>query len=203
MFLTSIYLIFSIIIFKLVYFFYKIITLDYSQLLNTINKSNKKCIICVYGHTSYLDAPISVYVTIKLNMLSLAAEEYKWAYPSFLHNYLYFVKKNTKTSKIKINKPLALMIEGSRYKQDCIKTGFYYIAKNNNSDIIYMVVDFTNNKIRCTERISINNYPTLNNSLLDPLKNLVTMDFRYSVYQNYTSPIKFKDSKKEHIQSNS
>ena len=191
------------IILKLLYFFYKIISLDYSQLLNTINKSPKKCIICVYGHTSYFDAPISVYVTMKLNILSLATIKYKWAYPTCLHKYLYFVIKNTKTSKIKINKPLALMIEGTRHKQDCIKTGFYYIAKNNNADIIYMVVDFTNNKIRCTERISINDYPTLNNSLFNPLKNLVSTYFRYSVYPNYTSLIKFKDSKKEHIQSNS
>jgi hypothetical protein len=194
MFLTSIYLIFSMIILKLVYFFYKIITLDYSQLLNTINKSHKKCIICVYGHTSYLDAPISVYVTMKLNMLSLATIKYKWAYPTCLHKYLYFVKKNTKTSEIKINKPLALMIEGTRHKQDCIKTGFYYIAKNNNADIIYMVVDFTNNKIRCTERIDINDYPTINSSLLNPLKNLVSTHFRYSVYPNHTSLIKFKDT---------
>ena len=182
----------SIITLKLLYFFYKIIILDYSQLLNTINKSHKKCIICVYGHTSYLDAPISVYVTIKLNMLSLAAVEYKWAYPSFLHNYLYFVKKNTKTTEIKINKPLALMVEGTRHKRDYIKSGFYYIAKNNNADIIYMVVDFTNNKIRCTERIDVNDYTTINSSLLNPLKNLVSTQFIYSVYPNHTSLIKFK-----------
>jgi hypothetical protein len=127
-------------------------------------------------------------------MLSLAAIEYKWAYPIYLYNYLYFVKKNTKTTEIKINKPLALMIEGTRYKRDYIKSGFYYIAKNNNADIIYMVVDFTNNKIRCTERISINDYPNINRSLLNPLKNLVSIDFRYSVYPNHTSLIKFKDT---------
>ena len=194
MFLTSIYIILSMITMKLLYFFYKIITLDYSQLFNTINKSPKKCIICVYGHTSYLDGPISVYVTMKLNMLSLATIQYKWVYPTCLYNYLYFVKKNTKTTEIKINKPLALMIEGTIHKLDFIKSGFYYIAKNNNADIIYMVVDFTNNKIRCTERIDINNHPSINNSLLNPLKNLVSTDFRYSVYPNHTSLIKFKNT---------
>jgi hypothetical protein len=131
---------------------------------------------------------------MKLNMLSLATIKYKWAYPKCLHKYLYFVKKNTKTSEIKINKPLALMIEGTRHKQDCIKTGFYYIAKNNNADIIYMVVDLTNNKIRCTERIDIDDYPTINSSLLNPLKNLVSIEFRYSVYPNHISLIKFKDT---------
>ena len=81
MFLTNIYLILSVILLKLIYYFYKIITLDYSQLLDTINDSSKKCVICVYGHTSYFDAPISIYVTIKLNML-------------------YFVENKTKTSQI-------------------------------------------------------------------------------------------------------
>lgn len=131
---------------------------------------------------------------MKLNMVSLAADEYKWAYPKYLHNYLYFVKKKTKTTEIKINKPVALMIEGTRYKQNCVKSGFYYIAKNNNADIIYMVVDFTNNKLRCTERINIKDYPSINNSILNPLKNLLSNKFRYTVYKNYTSPIRFKDT---------
>ena len=106
MFLTSIYLTLLMITLKLLYFFYKIITLDYSQLFNTINKSPKKCIICVYGHTSYLDGPISVYVTMKLNMLSLATIQYKWVYPTCLHRCLVATVDSAtpKIRKTKVNK---------------------------------------------------------------------------------------------------
>ena len=85
------------------------------------------------------------------------------------------------------------MIEGTISKSDYVKSGFYYISKKNNADIIYMVVDLTSNKIRCTKRISIHNYPNINDSLLDPLRTLISPSFRYSINPNHLSLLKFKE----------
>ena len=138
------------IFYKIARYIYRVYTCDISELLK-YKDQRENIIFAVYGHTSSLDIPLILWIMMQMNFIGLAKKKYKWMYPNFCHKYLHFIEKNTST--MQFDKPPIIAIEGTRNRLPYIRTGFKYIAKNTNSKIIYLVIDFKTNKVHISKPI--------------------------------------------------
>ena len=165
-FFLLIILIFIVIV--IIYYIYKLIILDVSDVKKILeNNKNKKFIMCGYGHTSWMDIPFYILAGIRIgNIKCLAKKKYKIFYPKFTHKYIHFIENNT--TKKKFNTNLTLLIEGTRSYKKKLKTGFIYLAKNNNAKIIFFINNDRKNKVEISE---ITNYD--DNDILKNLKKLI------------------------------
>jgi len=181
------------IIFKILCLFYNIYTFDTSDAKLFINKNKSNSIVfATYGHTSAMDALYCTYFAYTLNCLGFAKKIHKSLYPKFLHNNLYFIEN--KSSNIRIKRPFAMFIEGTRDKLPYIRSGFKYIAINNKSTLVYMILNFSKNKLELSEAIYTPLDLLTDNELLHPLKELIKNKSPkdYAIYPSYCSDIKFK-----------
>ena len=92
---------------------YKLIIfkLDYSEIENIMKNNKNKLIISGYGHTSYLDSLLWIFLSTKLNLYTYISEYKKF----ILKNYInIFIRKNS--SKIKSDNNIEILIEGCRKK---------------------------------------------------------------------------------------
>jgi len=178
--------------YKIVNYTYKILTFDTSELSNFDN-DNDKVVFSIYGHTSYIDALYFLYMLYKnnnINMKILASKKYECYYPKIIREYVHFINGNT--SNLVINKHLGLFIEGSRKKENFIKSGFKYIAINNNAKIVYGIINFRKNKLELSEKIDNN----LSNEILLEKLRIFLLEKEpndYSIYPKSCSRIKFKN----------
>ena len=177
--------------YKIVNYIYKVLTFDTSEFKN-LDSNDNKIVFGIYGHTSYLDVPFFLYLLYKesnINIKILASNKYEYYYPKFICKYIHFINGNT--SSIVIDKYLGLFIEGSRKKENFIKSGFKYIAINNNAKIVYGIINFKNNRLELSEKIDNN---LSNEILLEKLRYFIKErnPNDYSIYPNSCSTIKFK-----------
>ena len=176
-------------------YIYKVYTLDCSELYKYIEKNDKQTVFAAYGHTSFLDVPYIIkaaYCTKEI--IGIANKKYKWMYPKFTHTYLHFIDKNTKnTTKLKLNKHIGILIEGTRSKNPYIRSGFIHIARNNNATIVYWINNYRYNKIQLSSSIC---QKENNNVILVHLKKFLEgiPKCEYSFYPKYLSEIKLKIS---------
>jgi len=163
-----------------------------SEFRNFYNDDDK-IVFSIYGHTSYFDAlyfMCMLYKENNINIKILASKKYEYYYPKFLCQYIHFINGNT--SSIVINKYLGLFIEGSRKRENFIKSGFKYIAINNNAKIVYGIINFRKNKLELSEKIDNN---LSNEILLEKLRIFLKEKEAndYAIYPNSCSTIKFKN----------
>ena len=140
-----------------------------------------------------MDAPFYYILSSKGGLYGDVSSKYKAFYPKFLYNYVYFISNNT--SKLKLNKPFGIFIEGTRSKKPYIHYGYKYIALNNNAVIVYMILNHSKNKMELSEPIPntlINNLT--DEELLSPLKELIRdkTPKDYAINPDYCSDIKFR-----------
>ena len=167
---------------------YKVYNIDVSEARTLFESNEQQFIVCGYGHTSMLDTPYYCMAGIKLgNIICLAKSKYKKYYPWFILPYIHFIDKGT--TKIKDKRHITLLIEGTRTKQSKLRSGYYYLAQNNDAHIVYFIIDFNNNKIRMSRPITHN--INIKESLL-PLIEL-TNNYKKSSFSRY--PKKLSDIK--------
>jgi len=162
--------------------------------LYDFNKScTKKTIFAIYGHTSRLDIIYLAWSGIRSGeIIVLAKKKYKWMYPKFCHKYILFIDSNTTNkSKFQFENHGALLIEGTRSKTPYIRTGFKYLAKNNDAQIVFWINNYRKGKLQLSTPIS---YENDDNTILTHLKHFIEkIPLRdYSIYPDYLSDIKFK-----------
>ena len=149
-----------------------IITLDCSDIHNHVRQSQNNVVLAGYGHTSYLDSLLWIAVTIKCNLFSLAKKKYQKYYPKCIHKWFHFIENNSST--IRCDKDIGLLIEGTRKQLPYIRSGYKYLAQNNNCDIIYAVINFAKLKIEISDTI---HHPDITNitdaALFEPLHHLI------------------------------
>ena len=156
---------------------------------------NKNIVVAMYGHTSWLDSCYYLYCGIFMpnNVSILVKKKYKFLYPNYFHKFLYFI--DTNTTKMIHNGNIALLIEGSRSYKNYIHSGFKYIAKNNNCEIVFGVIDFHQNKIYFTNPIGND----LSNTEYENYLTKFVQNFQFehiSLYPNYCSKIKIRQKHK-------
>jgi hypothetical protein len=183
--------------FGVIYFLYKILlyiyyvyTFNIDELIEYRKNSTNKTIFAIYGHTSMFDVPYLAWTGIRSqNIVVLAKKKYKWMYPKLCHKYIHFIEKNT--SKIQFNKDGAVLIEGTRSKEEYIRSGYKYISKNNNAVIVYWINNYKYNKIQLSSPIDYNEN---NEIILEHLKKFIEKKSKsdYSIYPKKLSEIKFK-----------
>ena len=188
---------FFMISFILLFFIYIFNKIDYSCINQYMEKNrNRKTIIALYGHTSFIDGIILIYLVIRCNFMSFATIKYKKWYPKNIHKYFYFIdrNKNNKNSKKKYDyDKLAITIEGTRKKSNYLRSGYKYIAQNNNYDIVYAIINYKTLKLELSNKIEYDKISSLtNDDLLDPLKKLIKNKI-YAIYMKSCSDIEFKN----------
>jgi hypothetical protein len=172
--------------FKTSFFIYKLLLFDVSEIKEFLEKNNKKkFILCGYGHTSWKDNLFAIISAIKIgNIKGLTKYKYKPIYPKCIHKYLHFIKNNT--TKITFYTNLALFIEGTRIYTNRVRTGFIYLAKNNNAEIVFFINNYKKNKIEFSKITYYNDDDTLVN-LKQLIHNIPKSD--YSFYPDCCSDI--------------
>lgn len=181
-----------ILLYKIFKYTYKVYSFDMSELYAYNKSCERTTIFSIYGHTSFFDVPYLAWTGIRSGgIVVLAKKKYKWMYPKFCHKYILFIDSNT--SKFQFEKNGALLIEGTRAKLPYIRSGFKYIAKNNNAQIVYWVNDYKENKLRLSKPLD---WTDSDEILLGHLANFVETIPRknYSLYPHYLSDIKLKKS---------
>jgi len=186
-----------IIFFIFLFFIYIFNKIDYSSITQYIKENNnRKTIVAFYGHTSFLDGIILIYLVRKSNFMSFANIKYKKWYPKIIHKYFYFIdgNKNNKNSKKKYDyNKLAISIEGTRGKNNYLRSGYKYIAQNNNYDIVYAIINYKTLKLELSNKIEYDKIPKLtNDDLLEPLKQLIKNKI-YAIFLLSCSDIQFKN----------
>ena len=126
---------------------------------------------------------------INCNLYTLAAKEYKKYYPKLIQKYFHFIEKNT--SKIIINNNIGIAIEGTRKKNPFIRSGYKYLALNNNCDIIYVIINYSKFKVEISEPIYNKQIKEMSDTeLFAPLKKLLV--YNHAIYPKECSDIKFR-----------
>ena len=120
------------------------------------------------------------------NIKGLVKYKYKPFYPKCIHKYIHLIETNT--TKIKFNTNLGLSIEGTRNYTNRIRTGFIYLAKNNDSEIVFFINNYKKNKIEFIKNNYYNDDDTLLN-LKQLVHNIPKSD--YSFYPDCCSDINF------------
>jgi hypothetical protein len=194
------------------YFYYYLNSYNlesYLELCEKYSKKDRPLIMAFYGHTSYLDGIILLYNIIfrmkEYRILTMIAKHYQSKIPSFIHKYCFFVETQKKTnqsasSNTKLNNGsvLNIAIEGTRKYKDHLHSGYYYIAKNNSADLVYIIIDFRNRRPYFSSIIEYEQMDGMDNDrLLQPLKDLTEKyDIKnYSFYSKHVAPICFATNK--------
>lgn len=130
-----------------------------------INDIFNKRVICIFSHTSSFDVLPFVFTKISYNVNSIGITLKNHYYSNIFKRLFFFIfnifpieeKGNVGMTKMISNKlnqvspdgrlSFAISPEGSRDKVERFKSGFYYIAKNTNSDILICLPCFETNTL--------------------------------------------------------
>jgi len=132
-----------------VHYWYRVFTVDITEVRALIGCTDARFVVGVYGHTSFLDTPFYISAGIKTgDFMCLANADYKWMYPWFVRRYVHFIVPGGATTSVDGPKCIVIVVEGTRKRTACLKRGYYYLAKNTGRSIVFCVVDYKRNMVR-------------------------------------------------------
>ncbi len=149
------------------FLFFKILKWDFE---GEFPKNQKKYIIAIVPHTSWIDFSIGILVrgVLKMKVYYIGKSAlFKWPY-SCIFKFLGGIPVNRKLRENTVNKMvqlfqknkefiLCLSPEGTRKKVQKWKTGFYYIAQKAKVPIVMVALDFEHKKIRIAQSFTTTN----------------------------------------------